>query len=133
MATFELEIITPEKTLYSGTVEHVRAPGIDGGFGVLPRHHPMVSALGAGCLHYREAGGLEKQAVVSGGFSEVLRDRMTVLVETAELADSIDRERAVNARDRAKARLKTRRDPELDTDRAEAALTRALNRLRIAG
>ena len=133
MATFELEIVTPEKTLYSGTVEHVRAPGVDGGFGVLSRHHPMVSALSVGCLSFREEGGGEKQAAVGGGFAEVLRDRVTVLAETAELAESIDAERAKASRDRARERLKSRRDPGVDDARAEAALNRALNRLRVAG
>ena len=133
MATFELEIVTPEKTLYSGTVEHLRAPGIDGGFGVLSGHDPMVSALSIGSLRFREDGGGEKIAAVGGGFAEVLRDRVTVLAETAELADMIDAERAASARDRAKERLKSRRDPEIDDARAQAALDRALNRLRTAG
>jgi F-type H+-transporting ATPase subunit epsilon len=131
MATFELEIVTPEKSLYKGTVEHVRAPGIDGGFGVLSRHHPMVSALSVGCLRFREEGGAERQAAIGGGFAEVLRDRMTVLAETAELAESIDAERAAASRDRAKQRLESRYDPEIDEAKAEAALNRALNRLRI--
>ena len=133
MATFELEIVTPEKTLYSGTVEHLRAPGIDGGFGVLSGHHPMVSALSIGSLRFREDGGGEKIAAGGGGFAEVLRDRVTVLAETAELAGMIDAERAASARDRAKERLKSRRDPEIDDARAQAALDRALNRLRTAG
>ena len=131
MPTFQLEIVTPEKTLYSGTVEHVRAPGIDGGFGVLSGHHPMVSALGIGQLRIREEGGDERMAAVNGGFAEVLSDQLTVLAETAELAESIDRVRAEAARDRARDRLKTRRDPHIDITRAEAALARAINRLRI--
>ena len=133
MPTFQLEIVTPEKTLYSGTVEHVRAPGIDGGFGVLSGHHPMVSALGIGQLRIRQEGGDERMAAVNGGFAEVISDQLTVLAETAELADSIDRTRAEEARDRARDRLKTRRDPEVDIERAEAALARAINRLRVHG
>ena len=133
MATFELEIVTPEKTLYAGTVRHVRAPGIDGGFGVLSGHHPMVSALGIGALRFTEDGGGDRLAAVSGGFAEVLRDRVTVLAETAELSDSIDSARATAARDRAKDRLKSRRDPDVDAARAEIALARAINRLKIAG
>jgi F-type H+-transporting ATPase subunit epsilon len=64
MATFELEIVTPGKTLYSGTVEHVGAPGIDGGFGVLSRHQQMVAALGIGSLRFREEGGEERLAAI---------------------------------------------------------------------
>ena len=133
MATFELEIVTPEKTLYSGTVEHVGAPGIDGGFGVLSGHHPMVSALGVGALRFQEDGGGQRLAAISGGFVEVLRDQVTVLAETAELSDSIDQARAEAARDRARDRLKSRRDPDIDAARAEAALARAINRLLIVG
>ena len=132
MATFELEIVTPEKTLYSGTVENLRAPGIDGGFGVLSGHHPMVSALGIGALRFKEDGGSERLAAVGGGFAEVLRDRVTVLAETAELADTIDASRATAARDRAKDRLKSRRDAEVDAERAEVSLARAINRLKIS-
>ncbi|MBS13638.1 MAG: ATP synthase F1 subunit epsilon [Gemmatimonadetes bacterium] len=130
---FELEIVTPERTLYSGRVEHVRAPGIDGGFGVLTGHHPMVSALGIGELRFREDGGQEKLAAVNGGFAEVLRNRVTVLAETAELADTIDASRAEAARGRAKDRIKSWQDPEVDMERAEAALARAINRLKIIG
>ena len=130
---FELEIVTPERTLYSGRVEHVRAPGIDGGFGVLTGHHPMVSALGIGELRFREDGGQEKLASVNGGFAEVLRNRVTVLAETAELAGTIDASRAEAARDRSKDRIKSWRDPEVDMERAEAALARAINRLKIIG
>ena len=72
-------------------------------------------------------------AAVNGGFAEVISDQLTVLAETAELADSIDRTRAEEARDRARDRLKTRRDPEVDIERAEAALARAINRLRVHG
>ena len=132
MPTFELEIVTPEKTLYAGTVEHLRAPGVDGGFGVLSGHHPMVSALGIGALRFREDGGPERLAAVSGGFAEVLRDRVTVLVETAELSDTIDPGRAAEAAERARDRLRSRRDPGVDVDRAAAALARAINRLRIS-
>lgn len=131
MATFELEIVTPGKTLYSGTVQHVAALGIDGGFGVLSRHQQMVAALKIGPLRFREDDGVERLAAISGGFAEVLGDRMTVLVETAELAEDIDADRAATARDRARERLNSRRDLEIDTARAEAALERAFNRLRI--
>ena len=68
----------------------------------------------------------------SGGFVEVQRDRVTVLAETAELADQIDASRAEAARDRARDRLRKRREADVDETRAEAALIRAINRLRAA-
>ena len=93
----------------------------------------LRGALGIGALRFREDGGGERQAAVSGGFAEVLRDRMTVLAETAELSDTIDADRAASARDRAADRLKSRRNPEIDVERAEVALQRAVNRLKVAG
>ena len=133
MPTFHFEIVTPVKMVYSGAVESLRAPGVDGSFGVLARHLPMVASLGVGFLIIREEGGESLEMATSGGFAEVLRDRVTVLAETAEREEEIDVSRAEAARDRARGRLAKRRDPEIDYARAEAALARALNRLRIAG
>jgi|SaaInl7_200m_RNA_FD_contig_81_291315_length_6259_multi_11_in_0_out_0_8 F-type H+-transporting ATPase subunit epsilon len=130
MPTFELEIVTPEKTVYTGTVESFRAPGTTGGFGVLPRHHPMLASLTVGHFLVREPGEAPIRFSTSGGFVEVQRDRVTVLAETAIPADQIDVARAEAARDRAAERLKRRREEDVDVARAEAALARAINRLR---
>ena len=127
---FELEIVTPERTLYTGTISRLRAPGSDGGFGVLTGHRPMVSSLKPGPLMFSEDGGSERKATISGGFAEVLRDGVTILAETAELAEDIDRARAEEARDRANQRLERPIGSDIDVVRAEAALERALNRLR---
>jgi F-type H+-transporting ATPase subunit epsilon len=121
---FELEIVTPERTLYSGTVSRLRAPGSDGGFGVLTGHRPMVSSLKPGSLMFSEDGGSERKASISGGFAEVLRDRVTILAETAELSEDVDRARAEAARDRAKQRLGRPIGSDIDAVRAEAALGR---------
>ena len=130
---FELDIVTPERTVYSGTVESLRAPGSEGGFGVLQRHHPMLAALGVGAVSFAESDGSSQKVAISGGFSEVLRDRVTILAETAEVTHEIDVARAEVARDRARERLGRRRDPDIDSVRAEVSLARALNRLKVAG
>jgi F-type H+-transporting ATPase subunit epsilon len=130
MPTFKLEIVTPQRLLYRGEVESLRAPGVQGGFGVLARHIPFLTALTAGEIIIREAGGV-KHVSTSGGFVEVLKSGVTVLAETAEFAVEIDAERAEQARGRAKERLQQRSE-EIDRARAEAALARALNRLRVA-
>ena len=93
-------------------------------------HQPMVTALRTGSLILSEDGGSERRASISGGFAEVLRDRVTILAETAELVDEIDRTRAEAARDRAQQRLQRPVNTDIDVVRAEAALERALNRLR---
>ena len=131
MATFQLDIVTPEKTIYSGEVEQVQAPGVDGGFGVLARHQPLLSALAIGQVAFTQADGISQKLAISGGFANVSGDGMTVLAETAEMAEAIDIERARAARDRARGRLADR--GEVDMDRAQAALSRALWRLRVCG
>ena len=133
MPVFELNVVTPERTVYSGTVEQLRAPGTEGSFGVLARHHPMVASLDVGPIIIREQGGKGLRMATSGGFAEVSRDRVTVLAETVELGDEIDVARAEAARDRARERLARRREAEVDATRAEMAFARALNRLRVGG
>jgi len=133
MAMFHLEIVTPTGTLYTGGVERLQAPGSEGGFGVLARHHPMLASLQVGRISFVEEGGEARGAATSGGFVEVRRNRVTMLAETAELSDQIDVDRARTAHDRALERLARWGDSEIDFARAEAALARALNRLRVAG
>ena len=132
MTTFHLDIVTPEKTVYSGEIVHFQAPGVDGSFGVLARHQPMLSALGIGRVGFREADGTERVLALGGGFADVSGDGATILAEAAEFGDEIDVERARAARDRARDRLNDR-PPDVDADRAQAALTRALWRLRVSG
>lgn len=132
MTTFHLDIVTPEKTVYSGEIVHFQAPGVDGSFGVLARHQPLLSALGIGRVGFREADGTERVLALGGGFANVSTDGATILAEAAEFGDEIDVERARAARDRAQDRLNNR-TPEVDADRAQAALTRALWRLRVSG
>lgn len=132
MTTFHLDIVTPEKTVYSGEIVHFQAPGVDGSFGVLARHQPMLSALGIGRVGFREADGTERVLALGGGFADVSTDGATILAEAAEFGDAIDVDRARAARDRAQDRLNNR-TPEVDADRARAALTRALWRLRVSG
>ena len=132
MATFQLDIVTPEKTVYSGEIEHFQAPGVDGSFGVLARHQPMLAALGIGRVGFREADGTERTLAISGGFANVSGDGATILAEAAEFGDEIDIERARAARDRAQERLDNR-TPDVDVERAQAALGRAFMRLRVSG
>ena len=128
---YRLDIVTPELTLFSGEVRHLRVPGTEGSFGALAGHVPMLAAMKVGCLDFIQEGHGEFQVATSGGFVEVGGDRVTVLAEAAEFGDEIDRARAEAARERAQQRLSQRDD--VDAVRAQVALSRALNRLRIAG
>ncbi len=125
-----LEIVTPERRVYSEDVRYVIVPGAEGEMGFLPDHAPLVSTLNIGLVRvYKEGGDRPLKIAVAGGFVEVKNSRVTILSRAAEREDQIDRARAAAARDRAQARLAAR-TPDVDVARAEAALKRALNRLK---
>ena len=87
MATFHLDLVSPEKLLFAGEVEQVDVPGSEGDFGVLAGHAPAVSALRPGIMTVY-VGGNAQRMVVLGGFAEVSADgKLTVL---ADLADSVE-------------------------------------------
>lgn len=129
---FDLEIITPERVMFSERATSVSAPGVEGNFQVLFHHAPFLTTLDIGKIKLQTADGKEMFFATSGGFVEVRDDRVVLLVETAERADEIDVERANASRRRAEQRLKER-DEKTDATRAEASLRRAMNRLRVAG
>jgi F-type H+-transporting ATPase subunit epsilon len=132
MADMSLTIITPERTvLRDAPADAVVVPVVDGSMGILKNHAPMVANLRIGVLRYKQ-DGVYKRAAVTGGFVEVSENRITVLADAAELAESIDVMRAMEAKRRAEARLRDRK-AKIDRTRAEAALRRAMVRLRAAG
>ena len=92
MATFHFELVSPEKLLFSGDVEQVDVPGVDGDFGVLAGHAPFVSTVRPGILTVHSASG-EQKIVVLGGFAEVSAEGLTVLADVAESVADIDRAR----------------------------------------
>ncbi len=130
MGTLQLEVVTPDKTVVSGEVEMAVCPGIEGEFGVLPKHVSLLSALKIGGLRYR-SGGKDEHVFISGGFADVNNDVLTVLAESAEQAQDIDTARAMAAKERAEKRIASH-DESVDTTRAEAALHRAITRLQVA-
>ncbi len=89
--TFHLDLVTPEKTLFSGPVQELVAPGVMGEFGVLPGHADMLAELTAGRLLYRDEGG-ENLMVAAGGFAEVTPERVTVLLDDAARPEELDLE-----------------------------------------
>jgi len=129
---FELEIVTPQKSVYKGSVQSISAPGALGGFQVLVNHAPLLSSLTVGEVKIIDPTGTEYRYATSGGFLEVRQNVVTMLAETAERSDEIDIERARKAQERSSERLK-QKSAEIDADRARMALFRAINRLKIAG
>jgi len=131
MGLLRLEIVTPDQVVLDTYVDYVGAPGVDGEFGVLPGHIPLLTALQIGMLYYR-VDGKETEVFVSGGFVEVADNKVTILAQSAEIADGIDIERVNSALKRAEERLAASEQNEVDQIRAEFALKRAIIRLKVA-
>ena len=128
-----LEVVTPKGPIVSEEVDIVTAPGFAGEFGVLANHAPFLSTIKIGTLRYKK-DGTEEELMVSGGFCEVSNNKITFLVESAERGHEIDVDRALQAKERAEKRLLQAREQQekIDRTRAEAAMQRALARLKIA-
>jgi F-type H+-transporting ATPase subunit epsilon len=129
--SFSLEIVAPDRVVYSGQVTSFTAPGVQGGFQVLYDHAPFLTALSIGEIKMKAMDGTDSRFAVSGGVVEVRNNKVVALVETAERAADIDVKRAEAARDRAEEQLKGILT-EFNRERARASLERALNRLRVA-
>ncbi len=128
----QLDLVTPYRKVLSEEVDEITATGSLGEFGVLPGHARFLSSLKIGELTYKQ-GSTVQHLAVNWGYFEVEDDQVTVLVETAELADEIDLERAKTALGRAEEALK-KIDPEDKQYRIyEAALERAIIRMQVAG
>ena len=135
--SLQVEVVTPEGEVYNGAVEMVVNPGVAGELGIMRQHQPLVTLLAVGETHLKLPDGQIEYLDTGIGYAQVLFARVLVVVDQAELAGAIDVERARAAEERARARLALRGDPaakaEVDFYRAEQALKRAVNRLRVAG
>lgn len=135
----DVDIVTPDEHVYQGPANGVRAPGVEGSFEVRNDHAAMIAAFEIGSLivktdsahEYADVHDNQIVFATSGGFLEVVDNKVTVLAETVEPASEIDVERAQNAEQRALERLEDGvKGKERET--YEAALERARNRVRIA-
>jgi len=129
--TLMLEVVTPDRQVVKTEADIVVLPGVQGQFGVLVNHIPFLSALEIGEMYYRKGGQIE-YLFIGGGFAEVTGEKVTVLADSAELGKEIDIERARRAKERAERRLAAGRTADIDWARAEAALRRALARMKVA-
>ncbi len=126
-----LKIITPTRNMFEGEVDMVVMRTKSGDVGILHGHQPMVTILDYGVLTIKNDGE-DKQAAVLGGFAEISSEGMSVLTDAAEWSNEIDVVRAEQAKERAEARLKTVQ-ANIDVQRAELSLKRALVRLSLGG
>jgi F-type H+-transporting ATPase subunit epsilon len=90
MATFFFDLVTPDKVLFAGPVDQVDVPGVEGDFGVLAGHAPLVAMIKPGVLVVHE-GGKQHRVVVTGGFAEVNPQGLTILADFAGPVDDFDR------------------------------------------
>ena len=118
-----LEITTAERQVYGEEVDMLIAPGIDGQLGILPRHAPLMTILQPGELTIRK-GGADTFFAVTGGFMEVLGDRVIILADACEHSEEINEERAQEAMRRAQERI-AGHQTEMQLERAMASLRRA--------
>jgi len=130
MPTFFLEVLTPDRKFFSGDAEGVVFRSVDGEMGVLARHAPTVAAVDVGPLRIN-AQGKWIEALVTEGFAEIMPDKVVILVDTAELPEEIDINRAKAAKDRAEERLQKQLS-QMEYTRSKTALARAMARLKIA-
>lgn len=125
-----LKIITPEKVLLEEEVDAVFSTSVDGEFGILPNHIPMMTSLSIGLTKYLQ-DKQEKFVATIGGIFQVENNNVTILSDAAEYGEEVDLPRARAAKERAEARLGTGLT-DVDADRAQIALARAMTRLKAA-
>jgi F-type H+-transporting ATPase subunit epsilon len=127
--SIELQIVVPDRAIVKEQVDEIEIPGVNGYFGVLPGHTPLLAALSVGEMWYRK-GQERTYLAIAYGFAEVLPDKVTILAQLAERAEEIDMERAERARERASGRLEGKSD--VDYARARIALMKSLTRLQVS-
>jgi F-type H+-transporting ATPase subunit epsilon len=126
-----LEAVTPEKLVFSGEVDEVTVPGSEGEFGVLKGHEPFLTSVDIGELNFL-VGGKKTHYAVNTGYVEVTGSKVTVLIETAERADAIDKDRAQKAKEKAETALTQLAKEHDDYEKMRLALLRAVTRINVA-
>ena len=102
----KFEIVTPERVVMKEMIHQVTVPTREGEITILPKHMPLVSILKPGVVEIKKENGEVEIASVSGGFIEVLRNKVVLLADSAERAEEIDVKKAEEAKKRAEAGLK---------------------------
>jgi F-type H+-transporting ATPase subunit epsilon len=113
MATFHLDLVSPEKLAFSGEVDQVDVPGVEGDFGVLAGHAPVVAAIRPGILTVI-TGATRQKIIVLGGLAEVSDKGLTVLADVATSLDELDRAEFAETISDMQAKLSEKEGSELD-------------------
>ena len=132
MDTFGLKIIASDKVFYEGRCRKLIIPAPDGEKGILPNHENMVIAIAVGTAKVQLAGEEEwKDLAVGTGFAEIVNNRVTLLVDTAERPEDIDVRRAREQQERAEEQMRQKQSTQ-EYYHTQASLARAMTRLRVA-
>jgi F-type H+-transporting ATPase subunit epsilon len=113
MATFHFDLVSPEKLAFSGEVDQVDVPGVEGDFGVLAGHAPVIAAIRPGILTMT-SGGSKQKIIVLGGLAEVSDKGLTVLADVATSIDEVDRAQFAETISDMEAKLAEKEGSELD-------------------
>ncbi|WP_347562108.1 ATP synthase F1 subunit epsilon [Eubacterium sp. am_0171] len=131
MDTFGLKIIASDRVFYIGRCRKLILPAPDGKMGILPDHENMVIAISVGDARMEIEEGSWVDIAVGAGFAEVVNNRVTILVDTAERPEEIDVRRAEEAKERAEEQLRQKQSLQ-EYYRTQASLARAMNRLKVS-
>lgn len=115
MATFHFDLVSPEKLAFSGDVDQVDVPGVEGDFGVLAGHAPVVAAIRPGILTVI-SGGTKQKIIVLGGLAEVSDKGLTVLDDVATSLEELDRALFADTIADMQAKLSEKEGSELDRE-----------------
>jgi F-type H+-transporting ATPase subunit epsilon len=113
MATFHFDLVSPEKMAFSGDVDQVDVPGVEGDFGVLAGHAPVVAAIRPGILTVT-SGGSKQKVIVLGGIAEVSEKGLTVLADVATSVDEVDHAKFAETISEMETKLSEKEGSELD-------------------
>ena len=115
MATFHFDLVSPEKLAFAGEVDQVDVPGVEGDFGVLAGHAPVVAAVRPGILTII-AGGERQKVIVLGGLAEMSEKGLTVLADVATSLQDVDRAQFAETIAEMEAKLAEKEGSELDRE-----------------
>ncbi|MBU2028491.1 ATP synthase F1 subunit epsilon [Patescibacteria group bacterium] len=125
----KFEIVTPERVVLKEEITQITLPTKTGEITILPNHIPLVSSLMPGVISIKKRNGEDDVMSISGGFLEVLKNKVVILADTAERAEELDMDQAEEARKRAiELKEKARRGENIDFTEVNAAIERELAR-----
>lgn len=131
MNELNIEIVTPSQIVFTGAVKSCRVPGTSGAFQVLDKHAALLSTFEVGEIQLVKTNGDLVTYATGGGTVEVMENKILLLAESVETAAQIDERRAKESLERAKGRIYGGEKPDVDYERAETSLKKAINRLSV--